>query len=193
MFCSGRRSSASSSVSKSRVINQSLVFSKCINSCTKAHTITMPQLISPLALRALRTLIQRPASVTSIRTLKTPTSLKLPQRPPLKTFTFQPVFRVTSAINASRRQFSNTSISRSTYNQVRRGCRKGQGARRARSPALKNRPELKGVVLKTGISRPKKPNSGERQTARVRLSSGKIVGAIIKGEGMHFCFFFYLL
>jgi hypothetical protein len=44
-------------------------------------------------------------------------------------------------------------------------------------------PGLKGVCLKTGITKPKKPNSGERKIARVRLSSGKIITAYIPGEG----------
>lgn len=48
---------------------------------------------------------------------------------------------------------------------------------------------MKGVCLKTGITKPKKPNSGERKTARVRLSSGKVVTAYIPGEGMYFFFF----
>lgn len=43
---------------------------------------------------------------------------------------------------------------------------------------------MKGVCLKTGITKPKKPNSGERKTARVRLSSGKVVTAYIPGEGL---------
>lgn len=47
---------------------------------------------------------------------------------------------------------------------------------------------MKGVCLKTGITKPKKPNSGERKTARVRLSSGKVVTAYIPGEGMFFFF-----
>lgn len=42
---------------------------------------------------------------------------------------------------------------------------------------------MKGVVLKVGITRPKKPNSGERKTARIRLSSGKAITAFIPGEG----------
>jgi len=53
------------------------------------------------------------------------------------------------------------------------------------SPALSaiKAPMLKGVCVKVGITRPKKPNSGERKTARVRLSSGKVVTAYIPGEG----------
>jgi hypothetical protein len=43
---------------------------------------------------------------------------------------------------------------------------------------------MKGVCMKTGITKPKKPNSGERKTARVRLTSGKVVTAYIPGEGM---------
>ncbi|KUL85067.1 hypothetical protein ZTR_08274 [Talaromyces verruculosus] len=83
----------------------------------------------------------------------------------------------------STRKFSSTPSAQATYNQVRRGCRKEQRARRGRSPALANRPEMKGVCLKTGITKPKKPNSGERKTARIRLSSGRVVTAYIPGEG----------
>lgn len=46
---------------------------------------------------------------------------------------------------------------------------------------------MKGVCLKVGITKPKKPNSGERKIARVRLSSGKVVTAYIPGEGMCDC------
>lgn len=88
-----------------------------------------------------------------------------------------------AAARITARQFSSTPLAQATYNQVRRGCRKPQKARRRRSPALHNRPEMKGVCLKTGITKPKKPNSGERKTARVRLSSGRVVTAYIPGEG----------
>ena len=81
------------------------------------------------------------------------------------------------------RPFSSTPIPRTTYNQVIRGCRVGQRARRATSPALANRPELKGVCLRVTTVKPKKPNSGERKVARVRLSSGTLVWAYIPGEG----------
>jgi ribosomal protein S12 len=42
---------------------------------------------------------------------------------------------------------------------------------------------MKGVCLKVGITKPKKPNSGQRKTAKVRLSSGRIISAYIPGEG----------
>ncbi|KAK1064997.1 37S ribosomal protein S12, mitochondrial [Friedmanniomyces endolithicus] len=81
------------------------------------------------------------------------------------------------------RSFSSTSPYRATYNQVLRGCRVGQRARRATSPALADRPEMKGVCLRVGTTKPKKPNSGERKVARVRLSSGMVITAYIPGEG----------
>lgn len=70
-----------------------------------------------------------------------------------------------------------------TFSQVLRGCRKPQPVRKKTSPALVNRPEIQGVCLRVGITKPKKPNSGERKTARVRLSTGRVVTAYIPGEG----------
>ncbi|KAH6634793.1 hypothetical protein B0J18DRAFT_417189 [Chaetomium sp. MPI-SDFR-AT-0129] len=83
------------------------------------------------------------------------------------------------------RKFSTTPSQSATLNQVIRGCRKEQRARHAVSPALSaiNAPALKGVCVKVGITKPKKPNSGERKTARVRLSTGKVITAYIPGEG----------
>jgi small subunit ribosomal protein S12 len=137
----------------------------------------MSHLFSPLALRALRTIIHRPAIATPIRRTLTSTT----KAPITSRFNFQPVFR--TAVPSISRQFSTSPIIRATYNQVRRGIRTGQRARRGRSPALKGTPGLKGVCLKTGITKPKKPNSGERKVARVRLSSGKVITAYIPGEG----------
>ncbi|KAF4220270.1 hypothetical protein CNMCM8980_004382 [Aspergillus fumigatiaffinis] len=139
----------------------------------------MPPFISSLALRTLRTLVQRP-SLTAIPAFSRPTVSR-----------FQPVLRTPTAITAARaagagpitRHFSTSPFRQATYNQVRRGCRVSQRARRSRSPALIGRAQMKGVCLKTGITKPKKPNSGERKTARVRLSSGKVVTAYIPGEG----------
>lgn len=42
---------------------------------------------------------------------------------------------------------------------------------------------MKGVCLRVGVVRPKKPNSGERKIARVKLSSGMQITAYIPGEG----------
>jgi small subunit ribosomal protein S12 len=81
------------------------------------------------------------------------------------------------------RAFTSTRPSFTTLNQVRKGCRKPQPKRRSLSPAMVGRPEMKGVCLKVGITKPKKPNSGQRKTAKVRLSSGRIISAYIPGEG----------
>ncbi|KAK1623056.1 ribosomal protein S12 [Colletotrichum phormii] len=84
------------------------------------------------------------------------------------------------------RSFSSTPVQNATIMQVLRGChKKGKRARHAVSPALSeiNAPALKGVCLKVGITRPKKPNSGQRKTARVRLSNGRHVTAYVPGEG----------
>ncbi|KPP64151.1 28S ribosomal protein S12, mitochondrial-like [Scleropages formosus] len=45
------------------------------------------------------------------------------------------------------------------------------------------RPQLKAVVLKTLIRKPKKPNSANRKCARVRLSDGHEAVVFIPGEG----------
>ncbi|RMJ21913.1 hypothetical protein PHISP_07224 [Aspergillus sp. HF37] len=136
----------------------------------------MASLLPSIPLRSgLRTLLQRPAQTI------TPTfAIPRPQ--------FQPILRTPTAAAAGAnlpglRSFSSTPTPAATYNQVRRGCRVSQRARRARSPALVQRTQMKGVCLKTGVTKPKKPNSGERKTARVRLSSGRVVSALIPGEG----------
>ncbi|KAH7016865.1 hypothetical protein EDB80DRAFT_273426 [Ilyonectria destructans] len=83
------------------------------------------------------------------------------------------------------RTFTTTAPRPATLNQVLRGIRKGKRARHAVSPALANTrcPALKGVCLRVGVVRPKKPNSGERKTARVKLSTGAVITAYIPGEG----------
>lgn len=81
------------------------------------------------------------------------------------------------------RLFSSTPFRPATLNQVRHNPRQPKKARRPISPAMRDRPEMKGVCLKVGITKPKKPNSGQRKTAKVRLSSGRIVSCYIPGEG----------
>ncbi|KAI7689972.1 28S ribosomal protein S12 [Sarcoptes scabiei] len=48
---------------------------------------------------------------------------------------------------------------------------------------LDNRPQMKGVVLKTLIRKPKKPNSANRKCVLVKLSNGKEITAFVPGEG----------
>lgn len=49
--------------------------------------------------------------------------------------------------------------------------------------SLKFCPQRKGIVIKVRIVTPKKPNSARRKVARVRLTTGFIVTARIKGQG----------
>lgn len=49
--------------------------------------------------------------------------------------------------------------------------------------AMEGRPQLKGIVLKVIIRKPKKPNSANRKCVRIRLSTGREVTAWIPGEG----------
>ncbi|MCJ1433392.1 hypothetical protein MMC27_002752 [Xylographa pallens] len=91
--------------------------------------------------------------------------------------------RIASQPHNHTRLFSTTPSPPATLMQVLRGCRVPQRARKPVSPAMVNRPQMKGVCLKVGITKPKKPNSGERKTARVRLSSGRTITAYISGEG----------
>ncbi|QPG94633.1 hypothetical protein C2857_006584 [Epichloe festucae Fl1] len=115
------------------------------------------------------------------RALPSTTTAALPTtclRKPLTPFAF-------GRVPAAAAPFSASSPLSATLNQVLRGIRKGKRARHAVSPALSNTncPALKGVCLRVGVVRPKKPNSGERKTARVKLSSGAVVTAYIPGEG----------
>ena len=44
-------------------------------------------------------------------------------------------------------------------------------------------PQRKGVCLKVFTRKPKKPNSGNRKCALLKLSNGKVITAYIPGEG----------
>jgi small subunit ribosomal protein S12 len=83
----------------------------------------------------------------------------------------------------SHRAFTTTPTPLATLTQVRAGCRKPHRGKIVRSPAVVDRPQMKGVCLKVGITKPRKPNSADRKTAKVRLSSGRVVTAYIPGEG----------
>ncbi len=84
-----------------------------------------------------------------------------------------------------------------TINQLVRKGRK-QTSKRVKAPALrytfnalrnkttvrpKSAPQKRGVCLQVRTMTPKKPNSGLRKIARVRLSNGIQVTAYIPGEG----------
>ncbi|KAM3910609.1 small ribosomal subunit protein uS12m [Leptodactylus fuscus] len=73
------------------------------------------------------------------------------------------------------------SRSMATLNQMHRAGRPKKEP--TKLGPLAGNPQLKGVVLKTMIRKPKKPNSANRKCARVRLSNGKEVVCFIPGEG----------
>ena len=69
-----------------------------------------------------------------------------------------------------------------TINQL---VRKGREvlATKAKTPALKQSPQKRGVCTRVYTATPKKPNSALRKVARVRLANGIEVSAYIPGEG----------
>jgi small subunit ribosomal protein S12 len=69
-----------------------------------------------------------------------------------------------------------------TLNQLVRKNRKRKVCKE-QAVALGNAPQKRGVCLVVKTDTPKKPNSALRKIARVRLSNGYEVTAIIPGEG----------
>lgn len=55
--------------------------------------------------------------------------------------------------------------------------------RTKRRHPIDNQPQMKGVVLRTLVKKPKKPNSANRKCVAVRLSNGKEAVAYVPGEG----------
>lgn len=61
--------------------------------------------------------------------------------------------------------------------------RRGPLPHRKRKSPLDKRPQMKGIVLKTVIKKPKKPNSANRKCVLIRLSNGKEATAFVPGIG----------
>lgn len=70
-----------------------------------------------------------------------------------------------------------------TIQQLVRRRRKDKTKRTATQRTLQGCPQRRGVVLKTMVLNPKKPNSANRLCCRVRLSNGIDVTCKIPGEG----------
>lgn len=71
-----------------------------------------------------------------------------------------------------------------TINQITRGSRKRKRRTSKTARTLEGRPFASGIVLKTFVIKPVKPNSGDKKCCRVRLKkSGVDVTAYIPGEG----------
>ncbi|XP_015588082.1 40S ribosomal protein S12, mitochondrial isoform X2 [Cephus cinctus] len=83
-----------------------------------------------------------------------------------------------------------THLSKIGLQQIRCGSsllqlhrKKGYKKKRPKRRPLDGKPFAKGVVLKTVIKKPKKPNSANRKCVLVRLSTGKEMVAYIPGVG----------
>ena len=70
----------------------------------------------------------------------------------------------------------------STINQLVRNQRE-VSIKKSNAPALKERPQKRGVCTRVYTTTPKKPNSALRKVARVRLTHGIEVTAYIPGIG----------
>lgn len=70
----------------------------------------------------------------------------------------------------------------STLSQLSRDPRKRK-YHKTKKLALRQCPQKKGVCSKVRITKPKKPNSAQRKTARLRLSTGQQITAYIPGQG----------
>jgi small subunit ribosomal protein S12 len=81
------------------------------------------------------------------------------------------------------RAFSVSSPACVTLNQSMRRKRMPKKRPQKSSPLLEGGPQRKGVVTQIFVAKPKKPNSGKRKVARVRLTTGKTTQAYIAGEG----------
>src|SRR6266404_4629052 len=68
-----------------------------------------------------------------------------------------------------------------TINQLIRGARHRQ-PNKSKAPALHGSPQKAGVCLRVYTVKPKKPNSGFKKVARVRLSNGEEVTCYIPGK-----------
>ncbi|XP_076752582.1 30S ribosomal protein S12 technical knockout [Xylocopa sonorina] len=70
----------------------------------------------------------------------------------------------------------------STLNQLHYSKPYARKRKKKKSP-FNGKPFAKGVVIKTLIKKPKKPNSANRKCVLVRLSIGKEMIAFVPGEG----------
>ena len=69
-----------------------------------------------------------------------------------------------------------------TKNQLLGGIR-GYRSKFVASPALQGNPQKRGRYLRTVIITPRKPNSAQRKSGKIRLSNKKIIFAKIPGKG----------
>ena len=68
----------------------------------------------------------------------------------------------------------------STINQI---IRKGRKRKTKKEKSFGGQPFAKGICIRVFVKKPKKPNSALRKVAKIKLSTGNIVNALIPGEG----------
>lgn len=69
-----------------------------------------------------------------------------------------------------------------TLHQLKKGARKVKQFT-TKTPAFKGNPYKRGICLRVDIITPKKPNSAQRKTAKIRLCNGRDLIAYIPGMG----------
>ena len=77
----------------------------------------------------------------------------------------------------------NARICIATFKQATIRSKKYKIKFHTRTPALQQRPQVKGTVSLVKIKKPKKPNSATRKVAKVKLTNGLFVTARLPGSG----------
>ncbi|XP_017772067.1 PREDICTED: 40S ribosomal protein S12, mitochondrial [Nicrophorus vespilloides] len=108
---------------------------------------------------------------------------QVPLRSPIIT-NIQPSSKLLESVNELTKRLSSFTVQERPMASLAQMHRSGPHikVRKTRSP-LDGKPFMKGVVLKTLIKKPKKPNSANRKCVLVRLSNGKEMVAYIPGVG----------
>ena len=70
-----------------------------------------------------------------------------------------------------------------TRNQILKNYKRIKKVKKSKTPAMKCRPQMKGVCVKVYTRTPKKPNSALRKVAKIKLFTKQKVECYIPGEG----------
>ncbi len=70
-----------------------------------------------------------------------------------------------------------------TKNQLCKKKSRKKKVYKIKTPALKGKPQVRGICIKIFNRTPKKPNSAQRKVAKVKVSTGKKIECYIPGEG----------
>jgi small subunit ribosomal protein S12 len=70
-----------------------------------------------------------------------------------------------------------------TRNQILKNYKRVKKIKKNKTPAMKSKPQVKGICVKVYTRTPKKPNSALRKVAKIKLSTKQKVECYIPGEG----------